>query len=205
MITAAGDALVSGAVWDASLYYPCYWLVHGATITAQALATGGTSHNVPYPVSGAPYMTGVIAAPSGSAFPAWFVGYYKNGTSPAACYWKDATTLMPLGDYGNGSTAYGIATDGSKYYIAGSAFDGTRDRPCYWYWSAAGGSPAFSALSTYGPTDSGYAFGISVSGGVPYIAGTINNTAGYWSDSGHTQLNGLGYNPASSTGIYVAP
>ncbi len=201
VVVVGSTVYFAGSVRSGTYYYPACWQP-GAPTPLTILDTGGNW--VSYPTSGAPYMINVIANPTGSGWPVWFVGSYNNGTRRQACYWTDTATAKPLSDHGNPSSAFSMISDGTKIYISGCENDGTRDEPCYWYWSGAG-TPMVVPLSTPRAIDNGAAYGMFISEGKLYLSGYYDVCGAWWEGDSCSSFTGSGYNSTVVPSLFVVP
>jgi hypothetical protein len=114
-----------------------------------------------------------------------FAGYYYSGTNNLPCYWDDiggsaTLTALPIGTFSVADAFSSVkSSDGNNTYTAGTLYDANGSYACYWK-----NNTPFVLTLPEGAGDS-YAWGITLSNGVIYIAGSYSNAnevyvACYW-------------------------
>jgi hypothetical protein len=141
-----------------------------------------------------------------------FAGYYYTDTSNLPCYWDDiggsaTLTLLPISGFSDADALSSVkSSDGNSTYTAGTLYNSNGSYACYW---KNNNTPLVLTLPE-GAGDS-YAWGITLSNSVIYIAGSYYSKpngvyiACYWEITVSGAINcyplGDGENDSEAFGI----
>jgi hypothetical protein len=194
-IDVSGGVVYTAGFYNDGIINACYW----EGTTRRDLPGDGANSSFAYS----------IKASGGIAYVA---GYYSDGETNIPCYWKDGIRAdLPLPEGSLFGEARGIAVVDGAVYLCGEYEneDGSLI-PCYWTDTPQAEATLTDLEPSVPAASMLYANGISVSGGMVYVAGTyysgdpMRSYSCYWEDGALIDLPGGEVGSSEAYGIVAS-